>query len=258
MELCRYSLEWRPLRASQRIEMYSSPMRTGRTGRACYQKGPHTHPTVIGLACSRLQLRRCPRRLAFVHLLLPVLRTSRAVMAKPVGSVFLGDVQRQRILSSSSPPSSPPPNLSPSVMSSFHDLDLDFQEEPKPAAHAPSIPPALSLDLRLRWLETLLFGARPESSERKDGAKGPLKEAETLTRRAEELQRKLQSIVEGNEGLRKFMEHCATVLPLQNVNSESQCTCRRPAFSFTHACLCVVWHPPYRPASLRDYVAERV
>ncbi|OCH85254.1 hypothetical protein OBBRIDRAFT_815148 [Obba rivulosa] len=130
-------------------------------------------------------------------------------MAKPVGSVFLGDVQRHRLLSSpSSPPSSPPPHFSPSVMSSFHDLDLELHDEPTPMTSARSIPPVLSLDLRLRWLETLLFGARPESGERRDSARGhALREADTLARRTEELRRRIDSIMQGNEGLRKFMEH---------------------------------------------------
>ncbi|EMD38823.1 hypothetical protein CERSUDRAFT_151496 [Gelatoporia subvermispora B] len=92
-------------------------------------------------------------------------------------------------------------------MSSFHDLDFDLHDEPRPIETPPSIPPVLSLDLRLRWLETLLFGASPENSKDTAKAHAALKEADTLTRRTEELQRKVDTIVQGNEGLRKFMEH---------------------------------------------------
>ncbi|KAI0925049.1 hypothetical protein AcW2_005746 [Taiwanofungus camphoratus] len=131
-------------------------------------------------------------------------------MTTHIGSVFLGDVQRrQRLLSSSTPPSSPPPHLSPSsMMSSFHDLDFDIPKETRPNVTRPTVPPELSLDLRLRWLETLLYGSRSDGHERKDRPKGPeLKSGDTLTRRAEELQRKLDSVVQSNEGLRKFMDH---------------------------------------------------
>ncbi|KAH9928781.1 hypothetical protein B0H21DRAFT_119357 [Amylocystis lapponica] len=121
-----------------------------------------------------------------------------------IGSVFLGDVQRHRLLSSSTPPSSPPPTMSPSAMSSLYELDFDLPDEVRPRVDQPTIPPELSLDLRLRWLETLLFGAR-QSGEKAHGHE--LKNGDTLARRAEELQRKMDGIVQSNDGLRKFMEH---------------------------------------------------
>lgn len=89
---------------------------------------------------------------------------------------------------------------------SVHDADFEVVEKPKDdLARPPTISPALSLDLRIRWLETLLYGARQEGAERKHiEAKG----GEALARRAEELQRKLDEILQANDGLRKFMEHC--------------------------------------------------
>ncbi|CCM00746.1 uncharacterized protein FIBRA_02786 [Fibroporia radiculosa] len=129
-------------------------------------------------------------------------------MQSPIGSVFLGDVQRIRLLStppSSTPPSSPPPHLASSAMNSIHDLDLDVVEQPKPLPKPPSIPPVLSLDLRLRWLETLLYGARTDTAS--DRKHTDLKAAGSLARRAEELQHKLDAVVHGNDGLRKFMDH---------------------------------------------------
>ncbi|OBZ66862.1 hypothetical protein A0H81_13149 [Grifola frondosa] len=125
-----------------------------------------------------------------------------------IGSVFLGDVQRQRILASSSPPSSPPPHISSSATThSFSDVDLDLDDDPKPKVSPPTIPPVLSLDLRVRWLETLLYGARPDLNERKSAAKGQqLKDGETLTRSAEDLQRRLDAVVQTNDGLKRFMD----------------------------------------------------
>ena len=75
------------------------------------------------------------------------------------------------------------------------------EESKKP----PVISPALSLDLRIRWLETLLYGARQEGMERKHVQ---AKSGESLTRRAEELQHKLDEVLQANDGLRRFMEHC--------------------------------------------------
>ncbi|KAI0759202.1 hypothetical protein BD413DRAFT_289026 [Trametes elegans] len=128
-----------------------------------------------------------------------------------IGSVFLGDVQRQRVLSSSTPPSSPPPNLgSNGAPHSFSDVDLDDTDDNQPYHPAPpSISPALSLELRLRWLETLLFGAKHGAVEQaaKPGANiDKLKEGESLTRRAEELQRRLDSVVQNSDGLKRFMD----------------------------------------------------
>lgn len=134
-----------------------------------------------------------------------------------IGSVFLGDVQRQRIFSTSTPPSSPPPHLSSASFTHFSDPDLDpLVEEPAetpPPPKPPSIPPALSLELRLRWLETLLYGASQDASDTKANAvrARELKNGGTLSKHAEELQRKLESVVQNNDGLRKFMDHCTTL-----------------------------------------------
>ncbi|PCH36258.1 hypothetical protein WOLCODRAFT_81749 [Wolfiporia cocos MD-104 SS10] len=78
------------------------------------------------------------------------------------------------------------------------------EDKTEPSPPPPSMPPALSLDLRLRWLETLLYGARPDVAERKphDAQKGT-----SLARRAAGLQHKLDTLVQGNDGLRKFMDH---------------------------------------------------
>ncbi|KAI0675932.1 hypothetical protein C8Q78DRAFT_964641 [Trametes maxima] len=128
-----------------------------------------------------------------------------------IGSVFLGDVQRQRVLSSSTPPSSPPPHLNTNgAPHSFSDVDLDDTDVvTAPQQPPPSITPVLSLELRLRWLETLLFGAKHDVHDQsaKAGAKAEkLKDGETVARRAEELQRRLASVVQHSDGLKRFLD----------------------------------------------------
>lgn len=127
-----------------------------------------------------------------------------------IGSVFLGDVQRHRNLSSSTPPSSPPPHLSTNTTHSFSDLD-DMEDQKPPALAVPAISPILSLELRLRWLETLLFGAKHEAQEQaaKSGSKtDKLKDGDTLARRAEDLQRRLEQVAQSSDALKRFMDRC--------------------------------------------------
>lgn len=138
-----------------------------------------------------------------------------------IGSVFLGDVQRHRLLSGSTPPSSPPPpSLSPSSTAA-QPFPSEVYESPKqspatiPPPPPPTIEPVQSLELRLRWLEALLYGVKPEKTvnHHRRGSPGThdkahgLKNGETLVRSTEELQRKLNAVVEGNDGLRRFMSH---------------------------------------------------
>lgn len=128
-----------------------------------------------------------------------------------IGSVFLGDVQRHRLLSTSTPPSSPPPHLTTNgALHSFSDVD-DLDDQKPPSVAPPSISPMLSLELRLRWLETLLFGAKHDAPEQaaKAGAKvEKLKDGDTLARRAEGLQRRLDSVVQNSDGLKRFVDRC--------------------------------------------------
>jgi hypothetical protein len=129
----------------------------------------------------------------------------------PIGSVFLGDVQRHRVLSSSTPPSSPGPPISPlsSAPASFpRDDQVPIRKD-----QAPVIDPMLSLQLRLRWLEALLYGVRPPVA--KDTTKGKyLQKGETLLRTARQIQLRLDALVENNDSLRKFIEHCTFIYPM--------------------------------------------
>ncbi|EJD06206.1 uncharacterized protein FOMMEDRAFT_145459 [Fomitiporia mediterranea MF3/22] len=119
-----------------------------------------------------------------------------------IGSVFLGDAARSRVLSPS--PTSPPTSPALHTSSAF-----------KGPAPTP-IDPQLSLELRIRWLEVLLLGVKQDSVDHsRDGredAKAKDKEGETkrendaLALKAEQLQKKFDSTVESNDGLRKFMD----------------------------------------------------
>jgi len=83
------------------------------------------------------------------------------------------------------------------------------------------VDPLLALELRLRWLEVLIVGMKQEMGKDKKGkareeyagvnaaaAAASLKHGETLTRIAETVQTKLEKVVEGNEGLKRFMDNC--------------------------------------------------
>lgn len=147
------------------------------------------------------------------------------VTMSALGSVFLGDVQRHRVLSS--PPSSPPPvstfsgDTMPTPVDSEDVLEsLDGTESPaKTSASLPqgrasaqtptTIDPVLSLELRLRWLEALLLGVRQDTRDRKAREKPPeLKPGETLVHLAGDVQRRLAAAVDASDGLKKFMHQC--------------------------------------------------
>jgi len=126
------------------------------------------------------------------------------------GSVFLGD-PRQRLIASTSPPTSPFPG----------------------PAH---ISPEVALQLRIRWLEALLLGVNdpegkssrlPRSKEAIAGSKKAEDagdedgedddeqddtDEQTLIRQAEEIQRKLDTVVLGNSDLARFVERCESIL----------------------------------------------
>lgn len=72
-----------------------------------------------------------------------------------------------------------------------------------------TIDPVLSLELRLRWLEALLLGVRQETRDRKAREKpSELKPGESLIHLAGDVQRRLNTVVESNDGLKKFMHQC--------------------------------------------------
>jgi hypothetical protein len=116
------------------------------------------------------------------------------------GSVFLGD-PRQRLIASTSPPTS------------------SFAHGP------PHISPEVALQLRIRWLEALLLGVNDtdKKTSKPTGVVSTLKrddededetedeegsDEQTLIRRAEEIQRKLDVVVLKNDDISRFVETC--------------------------------------------------
>ncbi|KAG7444958.1 uncharacterized protein BT62DRAFT_933371 [Guyanagaster necrorhizus] len=127
-----------------------------------------------------------------------------------IGSVFLGDSKRIRVLSSSSTPPSSPPLSGSSMSAILAGISSPTQSPPpvatspksSPAAKEPRIDPELSLELRLRWLEAIVFGVKHD---RKGKEKERVHGDQTLIRAAETLQHTLDTIVENNDGLKRFM-----------------------------------------------------
>ena len=63
--------------------------------------------------------------------------------------------------------------------------------------------------MRLRWLEGLLLGVRQDAKDRKGKDKAPeLKHGGTLVRLAEDVQRRIDGVIQTNEGLQRFMGKC--------------------------------------------------
>jgi len=108
-----------------------------------------------------------------------------------IGSVFLGDVQRLRVFSTSTPPSSPPASANPysgilsaSLQATGED-EIEDEGGRTAATTAPSgininttprravtIDPILALELRLRWVEALVLGV-PDGAPTSVGARAP-------------------------------------------------------------------------------------
>jgi hypothetical protein len=148
-----------------------------------------------------------------------------------IGSVFLGDIQqRLRLLSPTTPPSSPNPlhnnsSSTPSTTTMTAILTTGDQQRSSPlsaekgkiredaAAPPPLVDPALSLELRLRWLEAILLGVGQDVKSRRGKEKAyELKNGESLSKVADDIQRRLNGVVEESDGLKRFMEQCSFVL----------------------------------------------
>lgn len=158
--------------------------------------------------------------------------------------------------SSSTPPSSPP--LSGSSMSAIlagisptqSPQPVSTSPEPSPAAKERHIDPALSLELRLRWLEAIVFGVKHD---RKGKEKERVHSDQTLIRAAETLQRTLDTIVESNDGLKRFMGRCMFLLLRDSQGS--LVTNRRTTCPSPDAFLCA-GRTPSRPTSISKYVTR--
>lgn len=104
-----------------------------------------------------------------------------------LGSIFLGD-PKARLRSQTSPPPSP--------------------------HYPPKISPETALQLRIQWLEAILLGVNDDKKRSKLAQNktdnDDDEEQVSLTRQAEELQRRLDGIVAESDGLRRFIETCKT------------------------------------------------
>ena len=90
------------------------------------------------------------------------------------------------------------------------------------------ISPEVALDLRIRWLEALVKGVnvreeQPTDVKQRVNGVGKAKDTD-LARRIEEIQQKLDEIVQGNDSLKLFMQYCESFWALQSkmqlLNSE--------------------------------------
>ena len=172
-----------------------------------------------------------------------------------IGSVFLGDVQRNRLRSSAStpgstPPSSPPPDSLTSrgpTHSPFPDL---IHEQGKPPSQL-HLAPMQSLELRVRWLEAILYGAKHDEPlaglrELKPG----LKRGETLIRAAESTQQQMNDIASTYDVLRRFIGHCEP-LPSSSLSLQTNSQPRRATCAVFDSRLRALWNAPnYHAARL--------
>lgn len=164
-----------------------------------------------------------PRRAAGVYwyVIRLVQDTSNHSLMANIGSVFLGDVQRNRLRSSgstpgSTPPSSPPPTSLPS-RGAIHSLPTPTSDSAFPGSvHSqekfippPHLAPTQSLELRVRWLEAILYGAKHDELLAGLRDRQPeLRRGETLIRAAEHAQRRMNEIASAYDVLRRFFGHC--------------------------------------------------
>ena len=115
-------------------------------------------------------------------------------------------------------------------------------EQGKPTPQ-PYLVPEQSLELRVRWLEAILYGAKYEEPlaglrERKPG----LNRGETLVRAADHAHRRMNDIASNYDVLRRFIGHCELLLPSPlQLNSQQS---RRAACAILDSRLRAVWHAP--------------
>ena len=104
----------------------------------------------------------------------------------------------------------------------------------------------LSLELRIRWLEVLLLGVKHDSWDRDAHASSDATprqtrpDGESLVKRAEEVQKKLDKVVDANDGLKKFIDRCEWSSALPSC-ARPHLRSRRPTCRHSQPFLRVVW-----------------
>lgn len=166
-----------------------------------------------------------------------------------IGSVFLGDVQRVRLRSSGSTPASTPPSSPPPTQS------LSRPGPPQEQEH--HLAPTQSLQLRLRWLEALIYGAKHESLAGLHERKPDLKRGETLLRAAEHAHRRMNDVASAHDALRKFISQCEPP-PHFHRRSTKFLAHRRSTRAVSHTRVCTFRHTPdHRSSRVCGHVSVR-
>ena len=132
----------------------------------------------------------------------------------------IDDLQPSHPPSSGSTPPLPPAAHTSPVTTRLPTDSTQAWENPTPQ---PELSPAQSLELRIRWLEAILYGAqRDESFAGLRERKPELRRGETLIRAAEHAHRRMNDIANTYDVLRRFIGHCepfssppAKLTPLQ-------------------------------------------
>lgn len=124
-----------------------------------------------------------------------------------------GDVQCSHLRPSGSTPSltslsSPPPAEHTSRVTTHLPTDSTSTQAWENPTAQPELSPAQSLELRIRWLEAILYGAqRDESLAGLRERKPELRRGETLIRAAEHVHRRMNDIANTYDVLRRFIGH---------------------------------------------------
>ena len=122
-----------------------------------------------------------------------------------------------------SPPTSPPPTDIASMLSSTDHPESYDVKTVKSDIKQVEIDPITALELRVRWLEAIVFGTKQdqhakEKEKEKDAKRVRFSEknvkqdsgsGEPLVKMAWDIQRRLDTVVNSNEGLKRFMSQCA-------------------------------------------------
>jgi hypothetical protein len=113
------------------------------------------------------------------------------------GTAFLGDRAPQL------PFLARPNSLSFTSVSDSPNPQHQLIASPPPS----SIPPLVSLELRVRWLEALVSGVNTPEKSRKE-VSSESKPFVSLVRKTEDVQHQVDEAIEINDGFRRFMSSC--------------------------------------------------
>jgi len=109
--------------------------------------------------------------------------------------------------------------------------------------HAPSIDPLVALELRLRWLEAIIVGPKDRKGKSREhqstsSVSASLSQGETLVRLTEGVQRRLEKVMDGNDGVKRFVDKCkcrirCTIQHTLNSSDDRHAHLLSPAFALS-------------------------